>query len=161
MNEERKWRQVEHTRGHLWHRYLSYRLPLVLYYMFGINTLWAKIQSNHTMYFEFLQSNFKMCFITSQTSLVQQSLLVHFDFYMCTTFLGTNTFNNRTLSTIMATQICIHHCSSYMYVGLLVTWRVPNVEQEILTLPDHLRSLPVFSRVPVAQSLVFCVVFCR
>ena len=33
------------------------------------------------------------------------------------------------------------------------------VAQELVTLPDHPSSLPVFSRVPVAQSLVFCVMF--
>jgi hypothetical protein len=35
------------------------------------------------------------------------------------------------------------------------------VEQELLTLPDHLSSPPVFSGVRVARSVVFCVVFCR
>ena len=35
------------------------------------------------------------------------------------------------------------------------------VEQELLTLYDHLSSHPVFSGVRVARSLVFCVVFCR
>ena len=38
---------------------------------------------------------------------------------------------------------------------------MPLVEQEWLTLPKHLTSPPVFSGVCVAQSLVFCVVFCR
>ena len=35
------------------------------------------------------------------------------------------------------------------------------VEQELLTLPKHLSSSPVFSGVRVARSLVFCVEFCR
>jgi hypothetical protein len=34
-------------------------------------------------------------------------------------------------------------------------------EQELKTLPKHLNSLPVFRGVHVAQSLVFCVMFCR
>jgi len=34
------------------------------------------------------------------------------------------------------------------------------VEQELLTLPEHLRSSPGFSGVSVALSLGFCVVFC-
>ena len=34
------------------------------------------------------------------------------------------------------------------------------VPQKLVTLPEHLSSLPVFSRVRVAQSLVFCVMFC-
>jgi hypothetical protein len=38
---------------------------------------------------------------------------------------------------------------------------MPPVEQELPTLPDHPSSPPVFSRVRVARSLVFCVVFCR
>ena len=35
------------------------------------------------------------------------------------------------------------------------------VEQELRTLPEHLSSLSIFSRVHISQSLVFCVVFCR
>jgi len=35
------------------------------------------------------------------------------------------------------------------------------VEQELLTLPEHLRSPPVFSVVHVARFSVFCVMFCR
>ena len=42
-----------------------------------------------------------------------------------------------------------------------VTGRVPLVEQELLSLPEHMCSSPVFSGVRVSQSLVFCVVFCR
>ena len=38
---------------------------------------------------------------------------------------------------------------------------MPLVEQELLTLPDHLSSPPVCSGVRVARSVVFCVVFCR
>ena len=41
-----------------------------------------------------------------------------------------------------------------------VTWQVSHMEQELLTLPEHLSSLSVFSGLPVARSLVFCVVFC-
>jgi hypothetical protein len=33
------------------------------------------------------------------------------------------------------------------------------VEQELLTLPDHLSSSPVFSRVRVTRSFVLCVCF--
>jgi hypothetical protein len=39
--------------------------------------------------------------------------------------------------------------------------RVLLVEQQNLILPTHLSSLPVFSGIRVAQSLVLCVVFCR
>ena len=35
------------------------------------------------------------------------------------------------------------------------------MEQELLTLPEQLNLLPVFSGVRVALLLVFCVVFCR
>jgi hypothetical protein len=35
------------------------------------------------------------------------------------------------------------------------------VEQELLTLPEHPSSPPVFSEVLVTRSLIFCVVFCR
>ena len=39
----------------------------------------------------------------------------------------------------------------------ILTRRVPLVEQELLILPEHLTSPPVFSRVPVTRSLVLCV----
>ena len=42
-----------------------------------------------------------------------------------------------------------------------VAWRVPLMEQELLTLLDHMSSPLVFSRARVAQSLVFCVALCR
>ena len=35
------------------------------------------------------------------------------------------------------------------------------VEQELHSLPEYLSSLPIFSGVRVARSVVFCVVFCR
>jgi hypothetical protein len=40
-----------------------------------------------------------------------------------------------------------------------LTRRVPLVEQELPTLPDHLSSPPVFSGVRVTRSLVLCVCF--
>jgi hypothetical protein len=42
---------------------------------------------------------------------------------------------------------------------LTVTWRFSVVKQELLTLPEHMNSPPVFSGVRVARSLVFCVCF--
>ena len=36
-----------------------------------------------------------------------------------------------------------------------------HVEQEFLTLPEHMRSPPFFIGIRVARSLVFCVMFCR
>ena len=40
-----------------------------------------------------------------------------------------------------------------------LTRRVPLVGQELLTLPEHLSSPPIFSEVRVTQSLVLCVCF--
>jgi hypothetical protein len=40
-----------------------------------------------------------------------------------------------------------------------LTRRVPEVEQDLLTLPEHLSSPPVFSGVCVTRSLVLCVCF--
>jgi hypothetical protein len=40
-----------------------------------------------------------------------------------------------------------------------LTRKVPLVEQELLTIPDHLSSLPVFSGVRVTRYLVLCVCF--
>ena len=42
-----------------------------------------------------------------------------------------------------------------------IHYGVSLVEQELLTLPEHLSSSLVFSGVYVPLSLVFCVVFCR
>lgn len=38
---------------------------------------------------------------------------------------------------------------------------MPLVEQELGTLPKQPSSPPVFSRVQIAQSLAFCVMYCR
>jgi len=43
---------------------------------------------------------------------------------------------------------------------LVVTRREPLVEQELLPPSEYTSSTPVYTRVHVAQSLVFCVVFC-
>ena len=42
-----------------------------------------------------------------------------------------------------------------------LTWRVPLVEQELFTLPEHLSSLPAFSGVRVTRSLALyvCIVY--
>jgi len=40
-----------------------------------------------------------------------------------------------------------------------ITGRVPLVEQELPTLPEHLSSPPIFSGVRVTRSLVVCVCF--
>ena len=47
---------------------------------------------------------------------------------------------------------------TWLFTGLVtrVTWGLPLVEQELLTFPPL-----VFSGIHIAQSLVFCVVFCR
>ena len=46
------------------------------------------------------------------------------------------------------------------FVITLATRRVPHVEQDLLTLPEHLRSPLVFGGVRVVYSLVFYVVSC-
>jgi len=52
--------------------------------------------------------------------------------------------------------------SSYVILRrLTVTRRMSLVEQELLTLPEHLSSPPSFKWVRVALSVVSCVVFCR
>jgi len=60
-------------------------------------------------------------------------------------------------------DILFWNCSDSVVFLCIITrltrW-VPHVEQELLTLPEHLSSPPVFSSVCVARSLVFCVVFC-
>ena len=48
---------------------------------------------------------------------------------------------------------------SWLITGFVtrLTWRVSLVEQELLTLPEHLSSSPVFSGVCVTWSLILCV----
>ena len=55
------------------------------------------------------------------------------------------------------TYVDIRWCSC----RLTATRRVSHVEQELLTLPEHLSSSHDFSRVRVVRFLVFCVIFCR
>ena len=50
-------------------------------------------------------------------------------------------------------------CLTYHGCVTRLTRRVPLVEQELLPLPEHLSSSPVFSRVDVAPYLVLCVFF--
>ena len=52
---------------------------------------------------------------------------------------------------------------SWLITGFVtrVTRRVPLVEQELITHPQHLSSPLVFSGVRVTRSLVFCDKFCR
>ena len=61
------------------------------------------------------------------------------------------------LNTVVLHDINNHNDAS----RLTITGRVPLVEQELLSLPEQMCSSPVFSGVRVAQSLVFCVVFCK
>ena len=53
--------------------------------------------------------------------------------------------------------------SSRLVTGFvtIVIWRIPLLEQELLTLPEYLGLPALFSTVHVSRTLVFCVVFCR
>ena len=52
-------------------------------------------------------------------------------------------------------------CHKWLITGFVtrLTQQVPLVEQELLTLLEHLSSPPVFSRVRVTRSLALCVCF--
>ena len=63
--------------------------------------------------------------------------------------------SNRITYTVVQHDLHIRWCCR-----LIVTWRVSLVEQELLTLPDHLNTPPRFLWVRVGRSLVFCGVFC-
>ena len=62
---------------------------------------------------------------------------------------------------VVSTYLSFPH--SWLIIGFVtrVTGRVPLVEQELPTLPERLRSSPVFNGVRVALSLFLFVVFCR
>jgi hypothetical protein len=49
---------------------------------------------------------------------------------------------------------------SNMCTRVTTRW-LPLVGEELLTIPEHLSSPPVFSGIRVTRSLVFCVMFCR
>ena len=55
-----------------------------------------------------------------------------------------------------------HYTKNYslVYFAIMVTRR-SHVEQELVSLPEHLSSPQVFSGVRVVRSLVFCALFCR
>ena len=61
--------------------------------------------------------------------------------------------------------LVVNTCRSFPHSRLItgfvtrLTWWVPLVEQELLTLPEHLSSPPVFSGVRVTRSLVLYVCF--
>jgi len=55
---------------------------------------------------------------------------------------------------ISSFQVMKDHIKNY------IIRRVPHAEQELFTLPKHLRSSPVISGVYVARSLVVCVMIC-
>ena len=61
------------------------------------------------------------------------------------------------MHTCIQRDLHIRWCSYW----LKVTRRVSHMEQELLTIPEHLSSPPVFRSVRVARSLVFSIVFCR
>jgi len=55
--------------------------------------------------------------------------------------------------------VCRPECLLYTGFVTRLTRRVPLVEQELLTLPEHLSSPPVVNGVRVTRSLVLCVCF--
>ena len=61
---------------------------------------------------------------------------------------------------IISIRSCPHSWQITVFVTRLTRW-VPLVEQELLTLIEHLSSLPDFTGVSVALSLGFCLVLCR
>jgi len=58
-------------------------------------------------------------------------------------------------------RVCSVCCSLIIGFAARVTWRVPLVGQEVLTFLVYISSSMDISAVRVAQSLVFCVMFCR
>ena len=71
------------------------------------------------------------------------------------------TNDHRYVPLVVNTFRSFHH--SWLINGFVtrVTRRVSLVEQKLLTLPEHMGSLLVFSGVRVTRSLDLCVMFCR
>ena len=60
----------------------------------------------------------------------------------------------------LGTSLCLEiEWSTSMILN--VSAKITIVEQELLTLPEHLSSPPVFNGVCVTPSLVLCIMFCR
>ena len=77
-----------------------------------------------------------------------------------------------TMTCLIVTEYLCHKCPRICSRSIPHSWlitvfvarstrRVPLMEQELLALPKHLSSHPVYSGVHVARSLVLCVMFCR
>ena len=67
---------------------------------------------------------------------------------------------------VLSLDLCLLTIGEGIYVRRLLSWHIfrltrqmPLVEQELLTLPEHLNLPPVFSGVHVTQSLFLCVCF--
>jgi len=60
---------------------------------------------------------------------------------------------------VLSLDLCLLTIGEGIYVRRLLSWHMPLVEQELLTLPEHLNLPPAFSGVHVTQSLVLCVCF--
>jgi flagellar biosynthesis component FlhA len=92
---------------------------------------------------------------------VSESDNVHANTKTSTVFAGFWVITQKPLIISEIWQVCILVSNTIsMSFNRTVTWQVSHMEQELLTLPEHLSSLSVFSGLPVARSLVFCVVFC-
>ena len=89
--------------------------------------------------------------------------IITFVFYICEISVSQMTTD---ISLLAYSQSCPFsiECDSpnWTFNRFLITfakWQMPNVDQNLLTLPDHMRSHPVYGRVRVAQSYVFYVLF--
>ena len=61
-------------------------------------------------------------------------------------------------------SVCRYHnlvLSSFVTYHWVCNKSYVHVEQELLSLPEHLRSPRIFCEVRLGRSVVFCVVFCR
>jgi hypothetical protein len=86
---------------------------------------------------------------------ISRTLVYRGDTQKCCMICSTHTcICDLTLSIIMLTLYFI-----FILFVTRLTWQVPQVEQELLILPEHLSSPPVFSGVRVTWSLVLCLRF--
>ena len=90
-----------------------------------------------------LKSSLRKCY-RRHNDLVNRNMCVTND-HRCVPFVGITSwsFSYSWLITVFAIR---------------VTWWVPHVEKELLTLPEHLGSFPVISGVCVARSFFLCIV---
>jgi hypothetical protein len=120
----------------------------------------------HTLYIYLWNKSFFENHLINLCSITVQKLIVKHDAHNANSLMNIS-FNLGMMSFLGNTTV-VSFIVIWIYLRMLVpntistsddVWRVSYVEQGLISHPEHPSSLPGFSRVNVARSLVFCVMF--